>query len=64
MNCRECGSSELIKDYYRCEIYCAKCGLVMMDSQRNLFKSKKQNTDDKQHYYAMKRFLINFEIAV
>ena len=32
LQCIECGCTELIKDYSRREIFCSKCGLVLVDT--------------------------------
>lgn len=46
IKCVECGSTKLIKDFKKNEIYCSKCGLVLLDSTLPTLKQLESHTDD------------------
>ena len=74
IQCIECSCKNLIKDYERQEIYCAKCGLVLVDNEIpqiiSQIKSQEltQNDNEKQEnikleklaYYKLKKYFYNF----
>lgn len=71
IKCVECGSTKLIKDFERKEIFCSHCGLVLLDSsiptlnQRQIAaehhkgESKYKKTR-KIQYSRMKHYFYNF----
>ena len=71
IKCIECGNTKLIKDIEKQEIYCSKCGLVVLDTSIPTIKhlqyiienaeaeSKNEKTRRIQHS-RWEKFLFNF----
>lgn len=71
IKCVECGNTKLIKDFVKKEVYCSKCGLVLMDTSISTLKdfeyisqhmeqeSKNKKTRKIQHS-RWEKFLFNF----
>jgi len=71
IKCIECGNTDLIKDKDKKEVYCSKCGLVLLDNSIPTIKhlqylvehseqeSKNKRTKKIQHI-RWERFLYNF----
>lgn len=63
LQCVECGCTELIKDHKRSEIYCSKCGLVLIDNSQ-MEVSKLALTDSaipgKEDMIKLRRYLTGF----
>lgn len=71
IQCIECKSKKLIKDYKRQEIYCSKCGLVLVNNdiprlnqavtknKENKEKPKNKKTE-KIQYLRLKNYFYNF----
>lgn len=71
LQCIECGCTDLIKDYSRMEIYCSKCGLILVDTTipsltdiEFLAEDADDNAPGKDDYYILRRFLYNFNPMV
>lgn len=66
LQCIECGCTELIKDYSRREIFCSKCGLVLVDTSlpglNDIVNDRVEI--DKKDYHKLKRFLYDFDIIM
>ena len=71
IQCVECKSKKLIKDFERQEIYCSKCGLVLVNndipilSQAKTIYNKyhekpKSKKTEKIQYYRLKNYFYNF----
>lgn len=71
IQCVECKSTKLIKDYKRQELFCSKCGLVLINNDmakisnkqqlnnKNQAKAKSKKTE-KIQYLRLKDYLYNF----
>ena len=69
IQCIECKNKKLIKDYVKKEVYCSKCGLVLVNNeiptikQRNIKEHIKQPKKDKTkriQYHRLKKYFYNF----
>lgn len=74
IQCIECKSKKLIKDHKRQEVYCSKCGLVLVNNDipglnliENSNHENQENQDKKQNrklekiqYVRMKNYFYNF----
>lgn len=71
IKCVECGSTKLIKDFERKEIFCSHCGLVLLDSSiltlnqrqivaENHIEESKYKKTRKIQYSRMKHYFHNF----
>lgn len=71
IKCIECGSTKLIKDFRKKEIYCSKCGLVLFDSsiptleqqernKHNIEQESKNKKTRKIQHRRWEKFLYNF----
>ena len=71
IKCIECKSTKIIKDFHKKEVYCAKCGLVLVDNEistlqqrTNQAKYKETPTKNKKtmknQYLKMRNFFYNF----
>lgn len=67
--CVECKCKKLIKDYDRQELYCSKCGLVLVDTTITTLKQKmlqkpikepKKRKTEKIQYLRMKKKFYDF----
>ena len=64
LHCIECGCTDLIKDYTRQEIYCSKCGLVLVDTTIPTIADVERVTIEEQSRrdsYKLKRFFYDME---
>ena len=69
LKCVECGCTDLIKDYTRCEIYCSECGLILADNTIPSLSDIETmaNADVKpgrKNYHKFKRFYYGFNPMV
>ena len=64
LQCIECGCTALIKDHKRSEIYCSKCGLILVD---NTIPKLEDNAVDeipnKKDMQKLKHFFYGFNLA-
>lgn len=71
IQCVECKSKKLIKDFKRQEIYCSKCGLVLVNNDIPLLskaetiykqyqEKPKSKKTEKIQYYRLKNYFYNF----
>ena len=71
IKCIECGNTKLIKDCEKKEIYCSKCGLVLLDNtiptlsqQKYIIEHSEQETKNKKtrriQHRRWEKFLFNF----
>lgn len=71
IQCIECKSKKVIKDYERQEVYCSKCGLILVDNsistlQQKINQSKQKEKETKNQktkkiqYWRLKNFFYNF----
>lgn len=71
IQCLECKSKKLIKDYERQEVYCSKCGLILVDNSISTLQQRKIQADHKDkepkhkktkkiQYHRLKKFFYNF----
>ncbi len=70
IQCVECKSKKLIKDFEKQEIYCAKCGLVLVNNEiPQIISQKMTQIDNKKQgnikleklaYYKLKKYFYNF----
>ena len=71
IQCIECKSKKLIKDHKRQEIYCSKCGLIIVNNDIPTLKQREYQADHKQQkpkskktekiqYWRLKNYFYNF----
>ena len=71
LQCIECKSKKLIKDHHRKEIYCSKCGLILVNTDiptinhyENQTKPDHENKQNKKlekiQYHRIEKYLYNF----
>lgn len=70
LQCIECGCTDLIKDYSRMEIYCSKCGLILVDTSLarindiEVLANDGDNAPGKEDYHILKRYFYDFKPMV
>ena len=68
IQCIQCKNRKLVKDFQRQEVYCSKCGLILVDTtiptlkqMENMATEKPKNEKQiKRDYYRLKRYFYNF----
>ena len=69
IQCVECKSKKLIKDYQRQEVYCSKCGLVLVSNEiptlkdltiKEQIKEPKNEKTKRIQYHRLKKYFYNF----
>ena len=60
IQCIECKSKKLIKDYVRQEVYCSRCGLVLVNNEIPTIKQRKI----KEHITLKMKYRIMLKLKV
>ena len=64
LQCIECGCTALIKDHKRSEIYCSKCGLILVDNTIPKLEDKPiDEIPNKKDVQKLRHLLYGFKLA-